>query len=470
MVCCISVCLKFFYYFAGLWSCSLWSREKRRLAKQLLLSNPVLVRCAASQVVNHSEVLQRQKDFTKSNPHSESGTFLYSIVGFGAGLILGAIVKSHYNEWSRTKRYLTSVLPCVAAASPFTFTASVDHNNNEPEPPPKQESPLSKRITHNFIADAVEKASDKVVYIDIKDARRGSYVKFGQTLSNGSGFIVSEDGLILTNAHVVTNRPRSSTILVRLHDGSECDGVVEDIDAVSDLALIRVKRCSLSPAPLGKSSDLRPGEFVAALGSPLSLCNTVTAGVVSSVGRPSKELGLRGRDIHYIQTDAAITFGNSGGPLINMDGEVIGINSMTVTSGISFAIPIDYAKEFIAKAEKKRAELAKYPEAQGSDRRRYLGITMLTLTPSIMQELQSRGNMTNRFPPDLTHGILVWKIVVGSPAYQAGLQPGDIITHINNHDINSSRDVYKFLEGRGELSMTVVRNGQRYFVVVVPEE
>lgn len=451
----------------------MWSREKRRLTKQLLLCNrlstPVVVRCAASQVVNHGEVLQRQEDFAKYNSHSRSGSFLYSIVGFGAGLILGAILKSHYNEWSRSKRYLTNVLPSVSAASPFTFTPAVDHNNNETNSA-KQEATLSKRITHNFIADAVEKASDKVVYIDIKDARRSPYVKCGQTLSNGSGFIVSEDGLILTNAHVVTNRPRSSTILVRLHDGSECEGVVEDIDAISDLALIRVKRCSLSPAPLGKSSDLRPGEFVAALGSPLSLCNTVTAGVVSSVGRASKELGLRGRDIHYIQTDAAITFGNSGGPLINMDGEVIGINSMTVTSGISFAIPIDYAKEFIAKAEKKRAELAKYPEAQGPDRRRYLGITMLTLTPSIMQELQSRGNMTNRFPPDLTHGILVWKIVVGSPAYQAGLQPGDIITHINNHDINSSRDVYKFLEGRGELSMTVVRNGQRYFVSVVPEE
>lgn len=113
---------------------------------------------------------------------------------------------------------------------------------------------------------------------------------------------------------------------------------------------------------------------------------------------------------------------------------------------------------------------AKYPEAQGPDRRRYLGITMLTLTQSIVQELQSRGSVPQHIPADLTHGILIWKIVVGSPAYQAGLQPGDIITHINNHDVHSSRDVYKFLEGRGELNMTVLRNGQRYFVSVVPEE
>ena len=171
IVCCISVCL-YLYYFAGLWSYTLWSREKRRLAKQLLLSNPVVVRCVASQVVNHSKVLQRQEQFAKSDSHSKIGSFLCSIVGFGTGLVLGAILKSHYNEWSRSRKYLTTVLPCVTAASPFTFTPSVDHNNNDTKLPPKEETPLSKRITHNFIADAVEKASDKVVYIDIKDARR----------------------------------------------------------------------------------------------------------------------------------------------------------------------------------------------------------------------------------------------------------------------------------------------------------
>lgn len=453
----------------GLWSFTVGLRERRRVTKQLLLCNhlsSLVVRCAASQM-DPSEVLRRQQDFAKYTSHQSNRSFLYSVVGFGTGLVIGAILKAQYDERTKSRKSLTYILPSVSAASPFNFTPVVDTNNNETKPP----ETIIKRIGHNFIADAVERASDKVVYIDIKDGRRNPYTRqCGHSLSNGSGFVVAEDGLILTNAHVVTNRPRSSSIMVRLHDGSECEGLVEDIDAISDLALIRVKRSNLSPAPLGKSSDLRPGEFVAALGSPLSLCNTVTAGVISSVGRASKELGLRGRDIQYIQTDAAITFGNSGGPLINMDGEVIGINSMTVTSGISFAIPIDYAKEFIAKAEKKRAELAKYPEPQGPDRRRYLGITMLTITPAILQELQSRGSMPHHIPADVTHGILVWKIVVGSPAYQAGLQPGDIVTHINNHDIHSSRDVYKFLEGRAELSMTVVRNGQRYFVSVMPEE
>ncbi|XP_050695247.1 serine protease HTRA2, mitochondrial-like isoform X2 [Eriocheir sinensis] len=454
----------------GLWAYTVWLQERRRVTSQLMLCNrlsaSLATRGAGAQVVN-SDVVQTQEGFTRHNADSKNKSFMYTIAGFGAGIIISAILKAHYDEWTKSKKPLFHILPSISAASPFSVNPALDVNNNETQPA----TTLSKRISHNFIADAVEKASDKVVYIDIRDHRRSPIMRGGaQSLSNGSGFIVSEDGLILTNAHVVTNRPRSSTIMVRLHDGSECEGVVEDIDAISDLALIRVKRSKLSPAPLGKSSDLRPGEFVAALGSPLSLCNTVTAGVVSSVGRASKELGLRGRDIHYIQTDAAITFGNSGGPLINMDGEVIGINSMTVTSGISFAIPIDYAKDFIARAEKKRAELAKYPEPQGPDRRRYLGITMLTLTPSIIQELQSRGSVPQHIPPDLAHGILIWKIVVGSPAYQAGLQPGDIITHINNHEVQSSRAVYKFLEGRGELNMTVLRNGQRYFVSVVPEE
>merc|ERR1739838_230946 len=235
-------------------------------------------------------------------------------------------------------------------------------------------------------------------------------------MSNGSGFIVSEDGLILTNAHVVTNRPRSSSVMVRLQDGEEYEGVIEEVDTMSDLALVRIKRNGLGIMPLGSSSDLRPGEFVVALGSPLSLSNTITSGIVSSTGRGGKELGIRSpKDMQYIQTDASITFGNSGGPLVNLDGEVIGINSMKVTSGISFAIPIDYAKEFMTKAQKKRDTLAKFPDSKSGSRRRYLGITMLSLTPEILMEMQTRSGGPH-IPTDTTHGVMVWRVVVGSPA------------------------------------------------------
>ena len=189
---------------------------------------------------------------------------------------------------------------------------------------------------------------------------------------------------------------------------------------------------------LGESSNLRPGEFVIAMGSPLALSNTITTGVVSSVARNRKELGLRSqRDVpEYIQTDAAITFGNSGGPLINLDGEAIGkeskfreirikkkiadtssiflslsiflsfpntgINSMKVTPGISFAIPIDYAKEFLQKSYDRRISGRYHYQSQ----KRYLGITMLAITPEIISELRSKMHV----PSHVTFGIVVYRI------------------------------------------------------------
>jgi len=319
----------------------------------------------------------------------------------------------------------------------------------------------TRRQKNNFIADVVSETAPALVFIEIKDAaHRDFFTGKPVTSSNGSGFIVKSDGLILTNAHVVINKPRAA-IQVRLQSGDVFAGTVEDVDVKSDLATVRIQCHNLPVMKLGSSSDLRPGEFVVAMGSPLSLSNTITTGVVSNVARPPGELGLEGRDIpEYIQTDAAITFGNSGGPLINLDGEAIGINSMKVTPGISFAIPIDYAKEFLKKSEE--AGKSGWP----AGKRRYIGITMVSLSPQMIDELKYRGNI----PPSVTHGILIYRMVVGSPADRSGLRPGDIISHINDAPVYGSRDVYKILESQETpLSLTVSRDNKIFTVQLQPE-
>ncbi|CAH0547927.1 unnamed protein product [Brassicogethes aeneus] len=316
-----------------------------------------------------------------------------------------------------------------------------------------------RRKQFNFIADVVETSAPSVVYIEIKDSRRVDFFTGRPaTISNGSGFIIKEDGLILTNAHVITNKPNAK-VEVRLINGTTYNGVVEDFDVKSDLALVRISARNLPVMKLGNSADLKPGEFVVAIGSPLALSNTVTCGVVSSTQRNSDELGLYGKDMIYIQTDAAITFGNSGGPLVNLDGEAIGVNSMKVTAGISFAIPIDYVKAFIKNAKgPKRADIKKL----------YMGITMLTLTPEILHELQQRNHLV---PQDIQSGVLVWKVIIGSPAHSGGLQPGDIVTHIDGKMVQGAQDVYSILSNDKSktLKMLITREGTKREVVVTPE-
>ncbi|XP_011505603.1 PREDICTED: serine protease HTRA2, mitochondrial [Ceratosolen solmsi marchali] len=328
---------------------------------------------------------------------------------------------------------------------------------------------VDNRNKNNFIADVVEITAPSVVYIELKDTKRMDFFTGKPIItSNGSGFIVKADGLILTNAHVVMAKPNSNVnVFVRLQDGNAYQGIVEDVDLHSDLATVRINKKDLPVMKLGTSSKLRPGEFVVAIGSPLSLNNTITSGVISSVNRQSEELGLHDKHMQYIQTDAAITFGNSGGPLVNLNGEVIGINAMKVTSGISFAIPIDYAKDFLKNAEERKRQQGKLMNGLNEPvKRRYLGITMLTLTSDIINDMHHHGGNL----PLIRHGVLVWKVIFGSPAYLCGLKPGDIITHLNGQQIKSSTDVYKVLEKGGRIRLSIVRNDTTLQLEVEPEE
>lgn len=233
----------------------------------------------------------------------------------------------------------------------------------------------------------------------------------------GSGFIVSPDGYVLTNAHVVAD---ASEVTVKLTDRREFVAKVIGVDKRSDIALIKIAATGLPTVRFGDSSRLRPGQWVVAIGSPFGFANTVTAGVVSAIARPVDETY-----VPFIQTDAAINPGNSGGPLFNVDGQVIGINSQIYSRtggymGVSFAIPIDLALNV------KNQLLAK-----GKVSRSRIGVAV--------QEVDQK--LATTFGLGTPHGALISSVDPKGPSERAGLKPGDVITSVNGHSIDHSFDL-----------------------------
>ncbi|KAM4636409.1 serine protease HTRA1 [Discoglossus pictus] len=319
-----------------------------------------------------------------------------------------------------------------------------------------QKDPDSPRFKFNFIADVVEKIAPAVVHIEL--FRMIPFFKREVPAASGSGFIVSEDGLIITNAHVVTNKQR---LKVERKDGTIYDAKIIDVDEKADIALIKIKpKGKLPVLQLGRSEDLRPGEFVVAIGSPFSLQNTVTTGVVSTTQRGGKELGLRNSDMDYIQTDAIINYGNSGGPLVNLDGEVIGINTLKVTAGISFAIPSDKILKFLAESHDRQST------GQSNKKKRYLGIRMMSLTPGKVKELREQ---IKDFP-DVTSGAYIVEVLADTPAEEAGLKENDIIISIGGKTVASSSDVSEAVKQETTLKMLIRRGNEDIPITVTPKE
>uniref|UniRef100_A0A3B4ZU75 HtrA serine peptidase 1 n=1 Tax=Stegastes partitus TaxID=144197 RepID=A0A3B4ZU75_9TELE len=316
-----------------------------------------------------------------------------------------------------------------------------------------QQNPDSLRYKYNFIADVVEKIAPAVVHIELY--RKMIFSKREVAVASGSGFVVSEDGLIVTNAHVVANKHR---VKVELKSGATFDAKIKDIDEKADIALIKIDTPMKLPVLLlGRSADLRPGEFVVAIGSPFSLQNTVTTGIVSTTQRGGKELGLRNSDMDYIQTDAIINYGNSGGPLVNLDGEVIGINTLKVTAGISFAIPSDKIRQFLAESHDRQAKGL-------SQKSSYFGCFFSHLR--LAKELKERQSDF----PDVTSGAYVIEVISRTPAEAAGLKESDVIISINGERITSASDVSAAIKREKTLRTVVRRGNEDVMLSIVPEE
>lgn len=260
-----------------------------------------------------------------------------------------------------------------------------------------------------------------------------------KTQSLGSGFIISADGYILTNAHVVNE---ADEVLVKLTDKREFKAKIIGVDRRTDVALLKIEASNLPRVVFGDPGQLKVGEWVVAIGSPFGLENTVTAGIVSAKGRALPQENY----VPFIQTDVAINPGNSGGPLFNLKGEVVGINSQIFSRsggymGLSFAIPIDVA-----------LEVQNQLKVTGKVTRGWLGINIQEIT----RELADSFGMKN------TNGALIAGVEKGSPAEKAGLLAGDVILKFDNKQISTSSDLPRVVAGTKpgkEVNVEVLRKG-----------
>ena len=271
----------------------------------------------------------------------------------------------------------------------------------------------------------------------------------------GSGFIINNNGTILTNAHVVAGAEK---VTVTLKDGRTFEGRVMGRDSVTDVAVVKVDAQNLPVVKVGDSQALQPGETAIAIGNPLGLDNTVTEGIISATGRSSGQVGIPDQRVNFIQTDAAINPGNSGGPLLNQRGEVIGINTAIIqgAQGLGFAIPINTAQR-----------ISDQLIASGKVEHPFLGIQMATLTPEVKQEINSNPNSGLSVSDD--QGVLVIRVVPDSPADRAGLRAGDVISQIDGQAVKDADALQQVVESSQvgtNLQLALKRNGQEMNLAV----
>ncbi|MEL6880737.1 MAG: HhoA/HhoB/HtrA family serine endopeptidase [Cyanobacteria bacterium J06607_10] len=330
----------------------------------------------------------------------------------------------------------------------------------------------------NFIAEAVERTGPAVVRINAARTVAGRsrpglfndpfFREFFGDLGvpdqptqrvergTGSGFILDSNGTILTNAHVVEG---ADLVTVTFKDGRELQGEVIGEDSLTDLAVIKVDASNLPIVTIGNSDALRPGEWAIAIGNPLGLDNTVTAGIISATGRTSAQIRVPDKRVQFIQTDAAINPGNSGGPLLNERGEVIGVNTAIIgnAQGLGFAIPINQARQ-----------IAGQLVANGRVEHAYLGIQMQTLTPALKAQI-NQSNSGVQVQSDT--GVLIMSVARNSPAAQSGLRSGDVLVSMNGTAVTEATAVQQIVANTtvgDAIAVTLNRNGQTVNLDVRP--
>jgi serine protease Do len=359
-----------------------------------------------------------------------------------------------------------------------TLAGGVEHATARVGPPPKSvelPTPQPRASTGAVsaspisFADVVERINAAVVNIDATSRAAesrgqrnrivpppppdlfGDSQDFGTPRNNdaprrgaGSGFIIESDGSILTNYHVID---RADRIIVKLSDGRSLRASVVGADPDTDIALIKVDgQKGLPVAPLGDSSTLRPGEWVCAIGNPLGYEHSVTVGVVSYVGRKLFDASLD----NYIQTDAAINFGNSGGPLINSRGQVIGINAAISSraSNIGFAVPINGASAILPQLR-----------ARGRVIRGYIGVGLRDVDPDLQQSLSL----------SVSRGALVQDVTQDSPADRAGVLPYDVVLSLDGKAVANDNDLIEEIASRvpgSTARLKLLRNGREESLAV----
>ena len=331
--------------------------------------------------------------------------------------------------------------------------------------------------SHGFVADVARSVSPSVVRIDIEREYEtdefetdlldpllrdllgdlGTFPK--KERGQGSGVIIDDSGLILTNAHVVE---RVDRVIITLQNGNQVDGTVVGTDQVTDLALVKIKEfAGLESAKLGDSENIQVGDWAIALGTPYGLESTVTLGIVSSLHRDINTLGFSDKRLDLIQTDAAINPGNSGGPLINSNGEVIGINTLVRSgpgAGLGFAIPINLA-----------SKVTNQLLTNGEVIHPYLGAQLVLLNERIAKEHNQDPNALIVLPE--RSGALVQSVIPQSPAEEGGLRRGDLVILAAGNEINDPRSLLMQVENAQigkPFELEVVRNNKEINLSIKP--